>query len=66
MLAQTGAGGLLTGPLFVADLVTALPEMVKYSDFPTDLDFLTKSKGGGMTWVGTYGPMSTITPCCQA
>jgi glycolate oxidase len=66
VLAETGAGGALTGPLFVADLVTALPEMVKYSDFPTDLDFLTKSKGGGMTWVGTYGPMSTITSCCQA
>jgi FAD/FMN-containing dehydrogenase len=30
----------------------------KFADFPTRLDFLLDYPGGGLTWIGTYGPMS--------
>jgi glycolate oxidase len=50
----------------VNDLVKAMPQMSKFQDFPADLDFLTKSKGGGLSWVGTYGPLSRISECCEA
>ncbi len=45
-------------PLDVQTLVKLSPAMSKFSDFPTDLDFLTDHAGGGLSWVGTYGPLS--------
>jgi glycolate oxidase len=66
VLAAASSRDALAGPLFVADLVKAMPQLVKYSDFPTELDFLTKSKAGSLAWVGTYGPLSTIAACCDA
>jgi FAD/FMN-containing dehydrogenase len=43
-------------PLDVPTLVRMNPAMSKFADFPTDLEFLTDS--GGLTWIGTYGPLS--------
>jgi len=46
------------GPLDVEMLVRVNPAMDKFAEFPTDLDFLTDHGGGGLTWIGTYGPIS--------
>jgi FAD/FMN-containing dehydrogenase len=45
-------------PIDLDVLCIVAPEFKKFSKFPTDLEFLTKNPGGGLTWVGTYGPMS--------
>ncbi|MCP4599893.1 MAG: FAD-binding oxidoreductase [Proteobacteria bacterium] len=45
-------------PFDIDTLCLVAPEFKKFAKFPTDLDFLTKNPGGGLTWVGTYGPMS--------
>jgi hypothetical protein len=34
------------------------PQFGKFADFPTRLEFLVDHPGGGLSWVGTYGPMS--------
>jgi FAD/FMN-containing dehydrogenase len=42
---------------FDADEVARLvPALVKMADLPTSLDFLLDFPGGGLTWVGSYGP----------
>ncbi len=45
-------------PLDVETLIKVNPELSGFADFPTDLTFLTDHGGGGLTWMGTYGPMS--------
>jgi glycolate oxidase len=52
------AGTKLDGPLDIADLVRLEPRFGKFADFPTRLDFLLDGHGGGLSWVGTYGPTS--------
>ena len=54
------------GPLDVRTLVTVNPAMGKFADFPTHLDFLTDNPGGGLTWIGTYGPLSRFTEAAEA
>ena len=44
--------------LTVAALVRLNPSFQKFAEFPTRLEFLVDHPGGGLTWVGTYGPMS--------
>jgi glycolate oxidase len=51
-------GHQLDGPLDVPTLVKVNPAMGKFAEFPTHLDFLTDHGGGGLSWVGTYGPLS--------
>ncbi|MBI5369183.1 MAG: FAD-binding oxidoreductase [Planctomycetes bacterium] len=46
------------GPIEIADLVRIEPRFSRFADFPTRLDFLLDAPGGGLTWVGTYGPTS--------
>jgi glycolate oxidase len=42
---------------FDADEVARLvPALVKMAELPTSLDFLLDYPGGGLTWVGSYGP----------
>jgi glycolate oxidase len=42
---------------FDADEVAKLvPALVKMAELPTTLDFLLDFPGGGLTWVGSYGP----------
>ncbi len=47
-------------PVPVADLVALAPELEPFSDLPTRLDFLLDHEGGGLTWVGTYGPLDKL------
>ncbi len=51
-------GATFDGPLDLEDLVRLEPRFAKFAKFPTRLDFLLDTKGGGLTWVGTYGPTS--------
>ena len=53
-------------PLDVETLVKVNPAMSKFAEFPTDLDFLTDHGGGGLTWIGTYGPLSRFTEGAEA
>lgn len=48
----------LESPIDIETLVTLVPRLAKLAKFPTRLDFLIDHPGGGLTWVGTYGPMS--------
>ena len=53
------ASGLkLEDPLNLTTLVALVPRFEKFSKFPTRLDFLIDHPGGGLSWTGTYGPMS--------
>jgi len=45
-------------PLDIRTLLKVNPAMGKFAEFPTDLEFLTAHGGGGLTWIGTYGPLS--------
>src|SRR5205085_803327 len=40
----------------VDDLVRLVPRYAKLAELPTTLDFLLDFPGGGLTWVGSYGP----------
>jgi hypothetical protein len=42
----------------MATLLRLEPRFEKFADFPTRLEFLVDNPGGGLSWVGTYGPMS--------
>jgi len=42
----------------VRDLVRIEPAFSQFAEFPTRLDFLLDHSGGGLTWLGTYGPSS--------
>lgn len=55
---QKSAGHGMEMPLGVSDLLQIEPSFAKFSEFPTRLDFLLDHGGGGLTWVGTYGPSS--------
>jgi hypothetical protein len=52
------AGFEVESPLTVETLVRLNPEFAKFAEFPTRLEFLVDHPGGGLSWVGTYGPMS--------
>ncbi|HEY3357924.1 MAG TPA: FAD-binding oxidoreductase [Polyangia bacterium] len=54
------AGHGLEDPIAVPELVAIEPRLAKFADFPTRLDFLLDHPGGGLTWVGTYGPLSRL------
>lgn len=45
-------------PISIPELIAVEPRLSKFADFPTRLDFLLDHEGGGLTWVGTYGPLS--------
>jgi FAD/FMN-containing dehydrogenase len=52
LLAEAG-----TDPPFeVSHLVKLMPGMAKLAELPTTLDFLLDFPGGGLAWVGSYGP----------
>jgi len=47
-------------PFDVEKIFHISPEFKKFAEFPTDLDFLSKYEGRGLTWIGTYGPFSRL------
>jgi FAD/FMN-containing dehydrogenase len=51
-------GEPLDGPLPLEQIVAIDPRFAKLADWPMRLDFLLDHPGGGLTWVGTYGPTS--------
>jgi FAD/FMN-containing dehydrogenase len=64
--AVEGAGSRFEPPIEVDTLVHAIPQLSMFSEFPMDLEFLTQPPGAGLTWVGTYGPMSRVTEAARA
>lgn len=51
-------GFAMEAPLDIETLVRLNPRFGKFADFPTRLEFLVDTPGGGLSWVGTYGPLS--------
>jgi len=47
-------------PIDMADLVRLNPVFKKFAELPTRLDFLLDHGGGGLSWVGTYGPIERL------
>jgi glycolate oxidase len=45
-------------PIDLPSLLRLEPKLARLAEFPTRLDFLVDHPDGGLTWVGTYGPMS--------
>jgi FAD/FMN-containing dehydrogenase len=51
-------GAQVEEPFDLATLCQIAPQLKTFASFPTYLDFLVDNPGGGLSWVGTYGPMS--------
>jgi len=67
VLAEVRAlGEELDDPLDIDTLVKVNPALGVFAEFPVDLEFLTNHGGGGLTWIGTYGPLSRFTSCAEA
>jgi glycolate oxidase len=62
-LRRTGLS--LEDPIGVKDLVALEPRLARLAEFPTRLDFLLDHPAGGLTWVGTYGPLSRFAEACD-
>jgi len=52
-------------PIDVPTLVRLEPRLAQLAEFPTRLDFLLDHPDGGLTWVGTYGPLSRFDAACS-
>jgi FAD/FMN-containing dehydrogenase len=48
----------VAGVASIDELVAVAPALRRFADFPVTLDFMLDYPGGGLTWVGTYGPTS--------
>jgi glycolate oxidase len=67
VLSEVRRGGeRFEAPLEVGELVKVNPGLAAFADFPTDLEFLTSHGGGGLTWIGTYGPLSRFAEAAEA
>ncbi|MDH5681153.1 MAG: FAD-binding oxidoreductase [Spirochaetota bacterium] len=51
-------GSHIEEPFDIETLIQINPAFQKFSELPTTLDFLLEHGGGGLTWIGTYGPWS--------
>lgn len=47
-------------PIAVGDLVRLAPELAPFAELPARFGFLLDHDGGGLTWVGTFGPMEKL------
>ncbi len=45
-------------PMDVQDLLRLVPEFRSFAELPARLTFMMDHPGGGLTWVGSYGPTS--------
>jgi FAD/FMN-containing dehydrogenase len=59
-------GDRFEDPLEVDTLVGINPGLKQFADFPVDLKFLTDHGGGGLSWIGTYGPLSRFEEAAEA
>lgn len=65
-LRELRADGLrVEDPIAVGDLVRFEPRLARLAEFPTRLDFLLDHPDGGLTWVGTYGPLGRLERACE-
>ena len=55
---KLAAGVKLEKPFDINTLIRLNPQFSKFAEFPTRLEFLVDHPGGGLSWVGTYGPLS--------
>lgn len=59
----------IAGVATIEELVAVAPSLGRFADFPMTLDFLLDYPGGGLTWVGTYGPTKAweagAKRCCE-
>jgi glycolate oxidase len=53
------AGARFEGPIGDADLRAIDPRLGTFAEFPARLDVLHRARGG-LTWVGTYGPIDAV------
>lgn len=53
-------------PLEVESLIAVNPVLGSFAQFPVDLKFLTDHGGGGLSWMGTYGPLSRFEETAEA
>ena len=52
--------GLPVGAILSIDeLIDVAPSLARFAEFPMTLDFLLDHPGGGLTWIGTYGPTAS-------
>jgi FAD/FMN-containing dehydrogenase len=47
-------------PIPVDDMVALAPDLRGLAELPARFGFLLDHEGGGLTWVGTYGPMDQL------
>jgi glycolate oxidase len=65
-LARAARSGVrFEGPLADADLRAIDPRLGGFAEFPARLDVLHRAHGG-LTWVGTYGPIDGVGDACDA
>jgi FAD/FMN-containing dehydrogenase len=60
------AGARFEGPIDVGSFAAIAPSLGRFAEFPTRMDFLTAHPKGGLTWVGTYGPIDGLGDACDA
>jgi FAD/FMN-containing dehydrogenase len=60
-----GTGERFEDPMDIPMLLKVNPALSAFADFPTDLKFLTDHGGGGLSWIGTYGPLSRFADAAQ-
>lgn len=53
---HSGGGLPVAGVLEIEELIEVAPLLSRFAEFPMTLDFLLDHPGGGLTWIGTYGP----------
>jgi len=59
LAAARAEGTKFEGPLDVELLIQVEPSLRRFAEFPLTLDFVLDHPGGGLTWMGTYGPLAT-------
>ncbi len=59
-------GARFENPLDIQTLLTVNPAMGVFAEFPVDLKYLYDHPGGGLSWMGTYGPISRFATCADA
>lgn len=47
-------------PIPVEELLALAPDLAPFAELPARLGFLLDHEGGGLTWIGTFGPMERL------
>ena len=60
------SGMKIDPPVPVDDLIKVVPRFADLANLPSRLEFLVDHPGGGLTWVGTYGPLGKMEAAHEA